>query len=125
MIGRFSTLAGSQCGVSRLDAGGGPHDRWGDQPKPSWTCGRTSLARTKVEVGPSWSSQTSIGGPQSVRTFFSGIQCPGCERSFTPTRPNQRHCQAACRKRAERKMEAARIGALLARLDPYDPGRPE
>jgi len=64
-------------------------------------------------------------GPQSVRTLSGGILCPGCNRAFTPTRPNQRHCHAACRKRAERHTEAQRRQALLDRLDPCDPGRPE
>ncbi len=61
-------------------------------------------------------------GPQSVRTLSTDILCPGCERSFTPTRANQRHCRPACRKRAERKVEALRRLALLDRLDPCDPG---
>jgi len=64
-------------------------------------------------------------GPQSVRTLSSGILCPGCGRAFTPARSNQRHCQAACRKRAERNLESQRRQALLDRLDSCDPGRPE
>jgi len=62
---------------------------------------------------------------QSVRTLSSSILCLGCNRAFTPARPNQRHCQAACRKRAARNDEAQRRQALLDRLDPCDPGRPE
>jgi hypothetical protein len=64
-------------------------------------------------------------GPRTVRTLSNGILCPGCGRTFTPTRPNHRHCKPACRKRAERKIEEQRRLALLERLDPGDPGRPE
>jgi len=60
-----------------------------------------------------------------VRTLSGGILCPGCNRTFTPTRPNQRHCQTACRKLAQRKQEARRREALFNWLDPCDPGRPE
>ena len=60
-----------------------------------------------------------------VRTLSTGIPCPGCERPFTPARANQRHCRPACRKLAERKAAAARQAAILERLDPCDPGRPE
>ena len=67
----------------------------------------------------------SIGVSGGVRTLSSGIVCAGCERPFRPNRRNQRHCRPSCRKLAERKAEAARLGALLERLDPCDPGRPE
>ena len=42
-----------------------------------------------------------IAGPppdragESVRTLCSGSLCPGCNRPFTPTRRNQRHCRPA------------------------------
>jgi hypothetical protein len=58
-------------------------------------------------------------------TSPSWSTCPGCNCSFTPTRSNQRHCKGACRKRAERHLEAQRRQAIFDRLDPYDPGRPE
>jgi len=67
----------------------------------------------------------SIGTSGGVRTLSTGIVCAGCERPFRPNRPNQRHCRPACRKLAERKAQAARLGALLDRLDRCDPGRPE
>jgi hypothetical protein len=56
-------------------------------------------------------------GPESVRTLCEGLLCRGCGQTFTPTRSNQRHCQAACRKRAERHVEAQRRQALLERID--------
>lgn len=62
-------------------------------------------------------------GSESVRT--RAIGCPGCGQLFTPKRPNQRHCRAACRKLAERKAAAARQATILERLDPGDPGRAE
>jgi len=62
---------------------------------------------------------------ESVRTLSAGILCPGCERRFTPTRANQRDCRPSCRKLAERKAGAARLQALLERLDPCDLGRSE
>jgi hypothetical protein len=62
---------------------------------------------------------------ESVRTLSRGSLCPGCERPFTPRRANQRHCPPSCPKLTERKSEASRWRALLERLDPCDPGRPE
>lgn len=67
----------------------------------------------------------SIGISAGVRTLSSGIVCPGCEQLFRPNRRNQRHCRPSCRKLAERKTQTAKLGALLERLDPCDPGRPE
>lgn len=64
-------------------------------------------------------------GLESVRTLSTGIPFPGCERLFTPTRPNHHHCRPACRKRAERNAEATRRLTILERLDVCDPGRPE
>jgi hypothetical protein len=67
----------------------------------------------------------SIDASDGVRTPSNGMVCKGCERPFTPRRRDQRHCRPSCRKLAERKAEAARLGAVLERLDPCDPGRPE
>jgi hypothetical protein len=71
---------------------------------------------------PAYDSIDASGG---VRTLSNGIVCPGCEQQFRPSRRNQRHCRPSCRKLAERKAEAARFAALLERLDPCDPSRPE
>ena len=62
---------------------------------------------------------------QSVRTLCGGIPCPGCHIHFHPSRPNQRHCKAACRKLAQRRADAARLAAVLERLNPLDPGHAE
>ena len=61
----------------------------------------------------------------SVRTHHAGIPCEGCGAFFSPSRPSQRHCRPACRPRAQRRREADRLGDLLDRLLPDDPGRPE
>lgn len=62
---------------------------------------------------------------ETVRTLSATVLCLGCERPFTPQRANARHCRPSCRKLAERKAKEVRLGALLDRLDPMDPGRPE
>jgi hypothetical protein len=68
---------------------------------------------------------TSDLTPESGRTHSGGILHPGCEKTFTPRRTDQRHCRPACRKLAQRKSAATRLLALLERLNPADPGRPE
>ena len=62
---------------------------------------------------------------ESVRTLFSGTLCAGCDRAFTPTRSDQRHCRPGCRKLAARKAISQRFEELFARILPDDPGRAE
>jgi hypothetical protein len=65
--------------------------------------------------------------PQAERAAFAGI----CEQCGQPVRGRQdkRFCRDACRTRfgRERKAieEATTRAALVERLDPCDPGRPE
>lgn len=59
---------------------------------------------------------------ESVRTLSIGILCPGCERRFTPARPNQVHCRPSCRAAAFRRRDETRRGKLF---EETDLGRPE
>ena len=56
-----------------------------------------------------------------VRTPQMGTSCEGCGAVLLPSRRGRRHCNAACRKAAERHRQIER----LERLRPDDPGRPE
>jgi hypothetical protein len=46
-------------------------------------------------------------------------RCPGCDREFTPKRPNQKHCDGVCKQRAynRRKRELAAAKRALAEVD--------
>ena len=61
----------------------------------------------------------------SARALLKAIPCEGCGEVLTPARVEQRHCSGRCRAAASRQRDADRLTALLERLRPDDPGRPE
>ena len=62
---------------------------------------------------------------QKAHVRFAPRVCEGCGQQFVPEREAQRHHNSACRAAASPQRKSVRMIALLDRLDPGDPGRPE
>ena len=78
------------------------------------------MTRTSPRVVP----HEQVSG-ECARARLEMIPCGGCGQLFTPRRISQRHCSGRCRAAASRQRDADRVTALLHRLWPDDPGRPE
>ena len=74
---------------------------------------------------PSPNPGQPTNAPENAHVRGPDRSCEGCGRVFTPRRLGQRHCSGRCRATASRQREVDRLTALLQRLRPDDPGRPE
>lgn len=75
-----------------------------DQPRDA--------SRNRSASSSSTPTPRSRPGRTTVET--TAATCPGCGESFTPARPNQRHCRPSCRRRALEDRRAAQDAALTA-----------
>ena len=69
--------------------------------------------------------QPTEGASERARAHPDPIPCTVRAHRFTPQRSGHRHYPARCRATASRQRDADRLNALLDRLRPDDPGRPE